>query len=92
MIAAMGERGLTTAARTADIVGVSGLLQVPGRPPGTFTVADPGVVDERVAAVRRWAADAGRPEPVLDALVQRVEIVDDPHARAAEVAADAGDG
>lgn len=89
LIAAMGERGLATAARTADVVGVAGLLQVPGRPAGTFTVASPEVVDERVAFVRRTAADAGRAEPVLDALVQQVLIVDDPQARAAEVAAEA---
>ena len=92
MIAAMGERGLAAAARTADVVGVAGLMQVPGRPAGTFTVADAGVVDERVAEVRHGAAAAGRPEPVLDALVQRVEIVDDTEARAAEMASDARDG
>lgn len=91
MVAAMGERGLATAARIADIVGVAGLVQVPGRPAGTFTVADPGVVDRRVAEVRQGAAEAGRPEPVLDALVQRVEIGDDPAARVAEVVSEAHD-
>ncbi len=72
MVAAMGETGLGVAARCADVVGLAGAVQVPGRPPGTFTLASASVVDERVAQVRERVSAEGRPQPVLDVLVQNV--------------------
>ncbi len=88
MLAAMGERGLTVAARHADIVGVAGALQVPGRPPGTLTIAGSDVMDVRVALVRRLTAEAGR-DPELDVLLQWVVVDEDPRDSAARIAADA---
>ena len=52
MVAAMGETGLGVAARCAEVVGLAGAVQVPGKPPGTFTLASAAVVDQRVAEVR----------------------------------------
>jgi len=85
MIAAMGERGLDCAARMGDVVGLSGLLQVPGQRAGMFTVATAEQVDERVSQVRRVAAGQGRGEPVLDALVQEVSLSQDPERAAEQV-------
>lgn len=92
MVASMGERGLRAAAATADVVGLTGLVQVPGQPAGTFTFVDTEVVDERVEQVRGWAAQAGRQDPVLDVLVQRVELGRDPREWAEEMAAEMAGG
>ncbi len=92
MVASMGERGLRAAARTAEVVGLTGLVQVTGQPAGTFAFVDLDVVDERVGQVRAWAAEAGRPAPVLDVLVQRVVLGRDPLGWAEEMAAEMADG
>jgi probable F420-dependent oxidoreductase len=89
MVAAMGATGLGVAARTADVVGLAGAVQVADRPPGTFTLATAEVVDERVAQVREQAQAAGRPEPVLDVLVQSVQLGRDPREAATELVAGA---
>jgi alkanesulfonate monooxygenase SsuD/methylene tetrahydromethanopterin reductase-like flavin-dependent oxidoreductase (luciferase family) len=57
MVAAMSESGLAVAARHADIVGFSGLRQVPGASLGTFTLASNGETADRVAQVRLLAGD-----------------------------------
>jgi probable F420-dependent oxidoreductase len=88
MVAAMGEQGLSTAARIADVVGLAGLLHVPGQPAGTFTVADSDVTDQRVELVRDVASREGR-EPRLDALLQWVVLDDDPHVSADRLASEA---
>ena len=82
MVAAMGETGLGVAARCAEVVGLAGAVQVAGRPPGTFTLASAAVVDERVAQVRERVSAAGRPEPVIDVLVQSVLLGRPARARA----------
>lgn len=92
MVASMGERGLRAAAERADVVGLTGLVQVPGQPAGTFTFVGTDVVDERVGQVRAWAAGAGRPEPALDVLVQRVVLGRDPREWAEELAAEMAGG
>lgn len=91
MVAAMGELGLSAAARTADVVGLAGLLHVPGHPPGTFTVADSAVTDERVALVREIAARESR-APRLDVLLQWVVLDDDPDVSAQRLATAAQEG
>lgn len=91
MVAAMGQRGLTVAARVADVVGLAGLTSVPGRPPGTFTLVDAATTDQRVDLVRRLAAEHGR-DPELDVLLQSVVLDRDPHEAAAGMASDAADG
>jgi probable F420-dependent oxidoreductase len=77
-------RGLEVAADVADLVALGGGLQLPGAPPGTFTVASAAETDARVAAVRERRAARGLPPPAFDALIQQV-VVD---RRAADVAAD----
>jgi probable F420-dependent oxidoreductase len=90
MVAAMGERGLSVAARHADVVGLAGLAQVPGQKAGTFTLATAATTDDRVALVREKAGEAGR-EPELDVLVQQVVVGRDPAEVAAEQAAEASE-
>ena len=88
MVAAMGERGLSVAARQADVIGLAGLAQVPGRRAGTFTLATSSVTDDRVGLVRRETERAGR-RPELDVLLQQVVIGRDPEEVAAEESAEA---
>lgn len=73
-----GPRLLGVAARTADVVGLTGTG--PTRPDGRNHLAShwaPGAVDAQVAHVRAEAAGAGRPAPELQALVQVVTVTDD---------------
>ncbi|GAB2676633.1 TIGR03621 family F420-dependent LLM class oxidoreductase [Thalassiella azotivora] len=91
MVAGMGERALQVAARTADLVGLAGLLQVPGERAGTFTLADTATTDERVALVRRVAEQHGR-APELDVLLQWVVVDADPVESAERLAEDSGFG
>jgi probable F420-dependent oxidoreductase len=88
MVAAMGERGLRVAAEHADIVGLAGALQVPGRRAGVLTLADAATTDERVTLVRQ-VADAHRRTPELDALLQQVVVDTDPEKAADEAAREA---
>lgn len=84
LIGAMSRRGLAVAARHADIVGFAGLRQLPGAPPGTFTLSSAAETAERVEDVRRQAG--GRPYR-SDVLLQMVVIGRDPEDAAAQVAA-----
>jgi alkanesulfonate monooxygenase SsuD/methylene tetrahydromethanopterin reductase-like flavin-dependent oxidoreductase (luciferase family) len=86
MVGAMSERGLALAARHADVVGFSGLLQVAGEAPGTFTVASARETSARVDQVRSEAG--GRPYR-SDALLQAIVLGRDPRESAAEIAASA---
>jgi probable F420-dependent oxidoreductase len=88
MVAAMGERGLTVASRTADVVGLAGTFQVPGEKPGTFTLAGSEATDHRVELVNRVAGEAGR-EPEVDVLLQWVVVDEDPREAAERLVADA---
>jgi probable F420-dependent oxidoreductase len=74
-------RVLALAARTADVVGLTGTG--PTRPDGKHLVPThwaPAAVDAQVAHVRAEAAAAGRPPPELHALVQVVTVTDDRQA------------
>jgi probable F420-dependent oxidoreductase len=73
-----GRRILALAARTADVVGLTGTG--PTRADGRHLVPShwaPAAVDAQVAHVREQAAAAGRPTPELHALVQVVTVTDD---------------
>jgi hypothetical protein len=52
----MTRPGLHVAAARADIVAFAGLLQLPGEPPGTFTIASTAETERRVSEVRELAA------------------------------------
>ncbi|MBL1098906.1 LLM class F420-dependent oxidoreductase [Streptomyces coffeae] len=56
-----GNRLLRLAARHADIAAFTGAAQAPGQPPGTMDLISPEALEERVAAYRGFAAEAGRP-------------------------------
>ncbi|MDT7579765.1 MAG: hypothetical protein QOK35_1029 [Pseudonocardiales bacterium] len=90
MVAAMGEAGLRTAAEHADVVGLAGALQVPGRPAGALILADTATTDERVALVREVAGAHGR-APELDVLLQQVVVDTDPEKAATGAAREAAD-
>jgi len=87
VIGAMTAPGLRLAARHADIVAFSGLLQVPGEAPGTFTVASSAQTDAAVATVRDAAG--GRPYRG-DALLQAVIVGTDPADAARALAREYG--
>jgi probable F420-dependent oxidoreductase len=85
LIGGHGTTILTLAAERADVVAVSGLTQLPGRPPGTFGLAGSADTLERVDLVRAAAGPrAGRLE--LGVLVQAVIVTDDVERTAAELA------
>jgi len=88
MVAGMGERALRVAAEHADVVGLAGALQVPGRPSGTFTLTGTATTDERVGLVREVAAAHGR-APELDVLLQQVVLDADPEETATVAAREA---
>ena len=88
LVAGMGERALRVAAEHADIVGLAGAVQVPGRRAGTFTLTDTATTDERVGLVREVAAAHGR-DPELDALLQQVVLDADPEETAVAAAREA---
>lgn len=87
-VGAMTSPGLSVAARHADIVAFSGLLQVAGAPSGTFTLASAAQTRERVSEVRELAA--GR-DYRSDALLQVIRLGQHPAVAAEDLAAEWGD-
>lgn len=86
IVGGTGDRILRIAAEQADIVGVAGLWQIPGLPPGTFRLATAAEADERVGFARACAgARADQIEWHL--LVQAVIVTDDRQAAAADLVA-----
>lgn len=83
VVGAMTSPGLSVAARHADIVAFSGLLQIPGASPGSFIVASAAQTRERVRDVRDQAA--GR-DYRSDALLQVIRLGADPKAMAESLA------
>jgi probable F420-dependent oxidoreductase len=90
MVAAMGERGLRVAAEHADVVGLAGAVQVPGRRAGALTLIDAATTDARVALVREVANAHGR-DPELDVLLQEVVVDTDPEKAAVDAAREAAE-
>ncbi|RVW10079.1 TIGR03621 family F420-dependent LLM class oxidoreductase [Prescottella agglutinans] len=89
LIGGTGERVLRLAARVADIVGVAGAVQIPGRPPGTMRLATAAETDERVRFTRAQAG-ARAADAEWQALVQAVIETDDRRSAAGELAASLG--
>ncbi|GAA4671280.1 MULTISPECIES: TIGR03621 family F420-dependent LLM class oxidoreductase [Amycolatopsis] len=81
LIGGHGEGMLSLAAQHADIVGFSGIKQVPGKPPGTFEQADADELGKRVAFVR----DRAEREQEYNMLIQGVVPEDHPYAGAPQV-------
>jgi probable F420-dependent oxidoreductase len=86
-VGAMTSPGLRVAARYADIVAFSGLLQIPGAPAGTFTFASAAQTQQRVDEVRERAA--GRTYR-SDVLLQVIVIGEEPEIAATRLAAEFG--
>ncbi|HWD01839.1 MAG TPA: TIGR03621 family F420-dependent LLM class oxidoreductase [Amycolatopsis sp.] len=79
LIAGNSDGVLALAAAEADVVGFAGLRQAAGKPPGTFVLDPPRVVDERVAYFRKLA---GQRDVEYNLLVQRVVVTTDRRAEA----------
>jgi probable F420-dependent oxidoreductase len=82
IVGGTGDRILKIAGASADIVAVAGLLQIKGRPPGTFRMATAAEAAERVAYAR---AQAGERPVEWHVLVQMVVPAQDRRAAAAEL-------
>jgi probable F420-dependent oxidoreductase len=80
IVGGTGDRILTIAARHADVIGVAGVYQLPGEPPGTFRIGTAPEADERVRFAREQAG-ARAADVEWNVLVQAV--VPTPDRRAA---------
>ncbi|NEE03010.1 LLM class F420-dependent oxidoreductase [Phytoactinopolyspora halotolerans] len=87
LIGGTGDRVLRLAASTADIIGLGGVYQVKGEPPGTFRMATAAEAKERVDYVRTCAGDRAA-HLEFNALVQFVAITDDRRALAENLVAE----
>ncbi|NDL58344.1 LLM class F420-dependent oxidoreductase [Phytoactinopolyspora mesophila] len=76
LIGGTGDRVLSLAAQHADIVGIGGLFQVKGEPPGTFRMTTAAIAEERVTFIREQAGDRANGVE-FNVLVQFVAITDD---------------
>jgi probable F420-dependent oxidoreductase len=84
IVGGTGDRVLSVAARYADIIGVAGVYQVPGKPPGTFRLGTAAEADERVRFTREHAG--GRAGDIeWHVLVQMVVPTDDRRAAAEDL-------
>ncbi|HEY2506992.1 MAG TPA: TIGR03621 family F420-dependent LLM class oxidoreductase [Streptosporangiaceae bacterium] len=79
---------LRIAGEHAQIVGVAGVYQVKGQPPGTLRLATIGELDERVQFARACAGNRAD-EVEWHLLVQRVVVTDDRAAVAEQIVAEA---
>jgi probable F420-dependent oxidoreductase len=84
LLAAMSAAGLAVAAQHGDVVALSGLLQAPGAPGGTFVLASSEQTDGRVDLVRQARRTSGLGPARFDALLQHVVVDRDPEEVAAE--------
>ncbi|GAA5137457.1 LLM class F420-dependent oxidoreductase [Pseudonocardia adelaidensis] len=84
IVGGTGDRVLSIAARYADVVGVAGVYQVPGKPPGTFRLGTAGEADERVRFTREQLG-ARADDVEWHLLVQAVVPSDDRRAAAADL-------
>ncbi|MER5391399.1 TIGR03621 family F420-dependent LLM class oxidoreductase [Saccharopolyspora sp. NPDC002686] len=89
IVGGTGDRILEIAGRTADVIGVAGVLQIPGQPPGTFRIVTAAETDERVRYAREQAGErAGEVE--WQALAQAAVVTDDRRSAAEEFLARSG--
>jgi probable F420-dependent oxidoreductase len=84
IVGGTGDRVLSVAARYADIIGVAGVYQVQGKPPGTFRLGTAAEADERVRFAREQAGERAD-EVEWHVLVQTVIPTDDRRAAAADL-------
>jgi probable F420-dependent oxidoreductase len=84
LVGGTGDRVLSVAARYADIIGVAGLYQMPGKPPGTFRLGTAAEADERVRFVREQAGERAA-DVEWHLLVQMVLPTDDRRAAAEDL-------
>jgi probable F420-dependent oxidoreductase len=84
IVGGTGDRVLSVAARHADIIGIAGVYQLPGKPPGTFRLGTAAEADERVRFVREQAGERAA-DVEWHLLVQTVIPTDDRRAAAADL-------
>jgi probable F420-dependent oxidoreductase len=84
IVGGTGDRVLAIAARHADVIGVAGVYQLPGKPPGTFRIGTAAETDERMRFVRGQAGGRGA-DVEWHLLVQMVVPTDDRRAAAADL-------
>jgi probable F420-dependent oxidoreductase len=85
LVGGSGDRVLRIAAQTADIVGIGGLLQVKGQPPGVFRVCTAAEADDRISFARDCAGE--RADTIeWHTLIQVVTVTDDRRKAAADMA------
>jgi probable F420-dependent oxidoreductase len=84
IVGGTGDRVLSVAARHADIIGVAGVYQVPGRPAGTFRIGTAAETDERMQFVRQQAGERSA-DVEWHLLVQAVVPTGDRRATAADL-------
>jgi len=94
-IGAWGNASMRVAARYAEIISLTGMVQAKGKPPGTFDLSEVPEVDDRLERLRATLErerPADLPAPVLDCLLQKVVVDTDPEESAAALVAEYGDG
>jgi probable F420-dependent oxidoreductase len=84
IVGGTGDRVLSVAARHADIIGIAGVYQLSGKPPGTFRLGTAAETDERVRFVREQAGERAT-DVEWHLLVQTVIPTDDRRAAAADL-------
>jgi probable F420-dependent oxidoreductase len=93
-IGAWSEGTMSIAARYAQIISLTGMVQTKGKPPGTFDLSEVPEVDRRLERLQA-TIERERPDdlsaPVLDCLLQMVVIGTDPQESAAALVAEFGD-
>ncbi len=93
-IGAWSEATMGVAARHAEIISLTGMVQIKGKPPGTFDLSPIPEVDRRLERLRATLdreRPADLPAPVLDCLLQMVVIGTDPEESATALVAEYGD-
>lgn len=94
-IGAWGEASMSVAARHAEIISLTGMVQAKGKPLGTFDLSEVPEVERRLERLRTTIEQerpADLPAPVLDCLLQRVIVGNDPEESATTLLAEFGDG
>jgi probable F420-dependent oxidoreductase len=86
VVGGTGDRILTIAGRHADVIGVAGVYQLPGEPPGTFRLGTAADADERVRFAREQAGERAA-EVEWNLLVQAVVPTPDRRAAADDLVA-----
>ena len=93
-IGAWGDASMRVAARHAEIISLTGMVQIKGKPPGTFDLSPVPEVDRRLERLRATLdreRPAESPIPVLDCLLQVVNVNTDPEEAATALVAEYGD-